>query len=118
MEYQCKYSAHIVVGRALLFTKFKNIMNIYYSEEVHDEVIELSDKHVLWDIEDYDPLLGEFLCNLYKEDFFNKYKTELHYFGRSNRHVCVENTPENRRRVYNMTRTVRNMQNDFIAQFK
>lgn len=93
-------------------------MNIYYSEEVRDEVIELSDRHVLWDIEDYDPLLGEFLCNLYKEDFFNKYKTELHYFGRSNRHVCVENTPENRRRVYNMTRTVRNMQNDFIARFK
>lgn len=92
-------------------------METYYSEEMRRDMIELSNRHVLWKVENYDEGLANILIGCYMHNFREKYSTSLYLCGRSGRHVCVENTPENRRRVYNMTRTVHYMQNNFIAHF-
>lgn len=92
-------------------------METYYSEEMQQDMIELSNRHVMWEVEEYDEELAHILICCYMRNFNDKYRTDLYLCGRSGRHVCVENTPENRRRVYNMTRTVHNMHNNFVSHF-
>lgn len=95
-------------------------MELYYSDEYRDELIELSDEHLLWyakisehhGIEYYNMLVNE-LC----KDFKDIYGTALLIAGRSGRHVCVRNTPDNRRQLMNMQRTVWRMQNQLLQTF-
>lgn len=92
-------------------------MKLYYSEEFRNEMIELSDKHVLWNINNYEEEeYSRVVCDMQKE-FHKIYKAHVYLCGRSGRHVCVSNIPENRRRVYNMARTVERMQRDIIKMF-
>ena len=92
-------------------------MKIYYSEEFREELIELSDRHVLWNINNYEE--EEYLRVVWvmQKEFHKIYKEHVYLCGRSGRHVCVSNIPENRRRVHNMTRTVERMQRDLIKMF-
>lgn len=92
-------------------------MELYYSEELRDDVIELSDRHILWEVNNYDEHAYCMFVSGFITEFEKIYNEELYLCGRSGRHVCVKNTPDNRRRVYNMTRTVERMQRDLIKMF-
>ena len=92
-------------------------MKLYYSEDYRNEMIELSDKHVLWNINNYDEEEYVNIVLAMQNEFCKIYKAHVYLCGRSGRHVCVSNTPENRRRVYNMTRTVERMQRQLIKMF-
>lgn len=92
-------------------------MELYYSEDFRNEMIELSDRHVLWEIKNPCEEVYESVVLAMQHEFFKIYKTRVYLCGRSGRHVCVSNIPENRRRVYNMTRTVERMQRDLIKMF-
>ena len=92
-------------------------MKLYYSEDFRNEMIELSDKHVLWNINNYEEEeYSRVVCDMQKE-FHKIYKAHVYLCGRSGRHVCVSNIPEKRRRVHNMTCTVKRMQRDLIKMF-
>lgn len=66
----------------------------------YTEYLELHDNHTIWKIEvpfDWD----EYGCVLTEliRDMENKYKDlEIYTLGRSGRHICVNDTPVNRRR--------------------
>ena len=89
----------------------------YYSEGLNQQVLELSDRHVLWDISTYnvhdnditDSFL-EWICNKFAAIFNKHYHTEVYFCGRSGRHVCVEDTAVNRRNYPYMCKAVEIMQ--------
>lgn len=96
-------------------------MDLYYSEEYRDELIELSDKHILWHIKfSNDKKLEDYNANIdaLSQEFQRLYNTDLLLVGRSGRHVCVRNTPANRKNMCRMKRTVCRMQNQLLQQFK
>lgn len=80
------------------------MVEIYYSEELRRDVIQLGDEHILWKIEN--PELTEIawmnICEREAEKFKAKFHTDLYYCGRMGRHVCVDNTASNRRRYDRM----------------
>lgn len=95
-------------------------MTLYYSDDYRDELIELSDEHIMWYIKfgkddtdiDYELFVRDMI-----EEFFDIYETDLILTGRSGRHVCVKNTPDNRRQLMNMQRTVYRLQNEILMRF-
>jgi hypothetical protein len=95
-------------------------MTLYYSDDYRDELIELSDEHIMWYIKfgkddtdiDYELFVRDMI-----EEFFDIYETDLILTGRSGRHVCVKNTPDNRRQLMNMQRTVYRLQNEVLKRF-
>jgi len=95
-------------------------MTLYYSDGYGEELIQLSDEHIYWYIKyaeddtdfDYEMFIRDLI-----EEFFDIYETDLILTGRSGRHVCVKDTPDNRRRLMNMQRTVWRMQNDILKRF-
>ena len=96
-------------------------MILYYSDGYHEDLIELSDEHILWHVKfasdaeyDFDYML---LCQQLALEFKEIYGTDLIYAGRSGRHVCVEDTPDNRRQLMNMQRTIWRMQNEVLKRF-
>lgn len=93
--------------------------NKYYSDEFGREMLQLSDKRVLWDINnenfDFDEYCIE--CDYALKKLSEKYGTEFYLLGRSGRHVCVEDTKENRKRFYKMQKDVEEMQNEIISKF-
>lgn len=92
-------------------------MTLYYSDGYREDLIELSDKHILWYVKvsnDDDYMI---MCLQLASEFEKIYGTELIYAGRCGRHVCVRNTPDNRRRLMNMQRTVCRMQNEVLKRF-
>lgn len=91
-------------------------MIYYYSEEKREDVIELSDLRILWHVETSEGT-WHFACEEKRAEFEEIYNTNLYFFGRSGRHICVDDTPENRKRVVNMTRTIRRMQNELMAKY-
>lgn len=92
--------------------------NLYYSEELGEEMLELSDNHTLWAIhKDFDEGCYWGLCNKAIEDLSNKYDTQFYMLGRSGRHVCVENTSQNRRRFKSLAKAVSKKENEIIAYF-
>lgn len=96
-------------------------MTFYYSDSYREDLIELSDEHILWYVKFAND--SEYDCdymNMCRElalEFEEIYGTSLIYTGRSGRHVCVKNTPDNRRNLMNMQRTVRRMQNEVLKRF-
>lgn len=95
-------------------------MKSYSSEDYRDELIELSDEHILWYVqyangetdEDYS---AEVLSLV--QEFQLLYGTELILAGRSGRHVCVEDIPANRCNLCRMQKTVYRMQNQLLQRF-
>lgn len=89
----------------------------YYSEELNQQVLELSDNRLWWDIanhnkanEDVLEAYVDNLCILYKNIFKEHYHTTAWFCGRSGRHICVDDTPTNRRNYAHMVKTVDTMQ--------
>ena len=89
----------------------------YFSEGLNKQVLELSDNHLWWDInnanvrdkEIADETVGR-LCYTFAAIFKAHYHTQVYFCGRSGRHVCVEDTPANRRNYQYMCNTVKMMQ--------
>lgn len=84
--------------------------------KLYENYIELSDKHVMWDMHNsklsnieaegaYNLLVAECL-----REFKDIYGREIALLGRSGRHVCVANDPFNRQSHYRMTRTIERQQ--------
>lgn len=92
----------------------------YYSEEFRREMLELSDRHIDWDFgaalpnSKIDAAQAEhrytMAKTMYTEDFENHYHVKVWFCGRSGRHVCVEDTAENRRKYAVMSNAVELMQ--------
>ena len=89
----------------------------YFSEEFREEMLELSDNHIWWDINrlwtreiDTSELELMFYTEKLGKVFEEHYHTPVYLCGRSGRHVCVENTPVNRRNYKYMARTIDIMQ--------
>lgn len=92
--------------------------NLYYSEELGKEMLELSDSHTYWKIKgniDFDFYLQ--VCNDAVENLSSKYNTQFYMLGRSGRHICVENTSQNRRRFKSLVKAVIKKENEIISYF-
>lgn len=95
-------------------------MTFYYSDGYGEDLIELSDEHILWYVkflndEEYDDYM--LMCRQLALEFEEIYGTDLIYAGRSGRHVCVKDTPDNRRQLMNMQHTVYRLQNEILMRF-
>ena len=95
-------------------------MDFYYSDGYREELIELSDEHIWWyikfgpnDTDTHYYVFVQLMC----EEFKDIYGTDLILTGRSGRHVCVKDTPDNRRMFANMKRTVWRLQNKILKRF-
>lgn len=92
--------------------------NLYYSEELGEEMLELSDNHTWWRINgnvDFDLYCA--MCNHSLEDLAKKYNTQFYMLGRSGRHICVDNTPQNRRRFKSLAKAVSKKENEIVSYF-
>ncbi len=85
----------------------------YFSDGLNKQVLELSDRHVWWDISannvhdnDITESFLDWICKKFAAIFKEHYHTEVYFCGRSGRHVCVEDTAVNRRNYQNMCKAV------------
>ncbi|MCD8211638.1 MAG: hypothetical protein LUC17_01250 [Oscillospiraceae bacterium] len=79
--------------------------------------LELSDRHVFWDLESEEDIpleYLEFLIDHYLADFKEQTGIDVYLLGRSNRHACVDFTLENIINYDNLKYTWENYENDFI----
>ena len=93
----------------------------YYAEETRETMLELSDKRVLWDVDIADKTQEReyyIECRNALADLSNHYHTEFGGFGRSGRHICVRDTPANRRNYRHMVKAVEREQERIIEMFK
>lgn len=91
--------------------------NTYYSEEFRKDMLELSDNHLWWDIANHNKANKNILevhidslCIIYANIFKEHYHTTAWFCGRSGRHICVDDTPTNRRNYAHMVKAVEIMQ--------
>lgn len=95
-------------------------MKLYFSEDYRDELIELSDEHILWYVQYANGETDEHYnaeVRILAQEFQRLYGTELILAGRYGRHICVENTPVNRCNLCRMQKTVYRMQNQLLQRF-
>lgn len=65
--------------------------------------LELHDRHIGWEIDDFKGNEYDYqsIVDAYVHELESSYKNlEIFCLGRSGRHVCIEDTPINRRRYY------------------
>lgn len=92
--------------------------NLYYSEELGEEMLELSDNHTLWAIhKDFDMDYYNQMCDYAIAELSSKYNTQFYMLGRSSRHICVENTAQNRRRFKSLVKAVTKKENEIVSYF-
>lgn len=80
----------------------------FYYDEDGSRYLELHDNHTLWDIncESFDCDEYEFIVSQAIKAMEAKHKNlKVYLLGRSGRHVCVEDTPVNRRRYQSLVNT-------------
>ncbi len=89
----------------------------YSSEDFRKDMLELSDNRLWWDIANHnktDKDISEervdFFCHIYIDIFKEHYHTTPYRCGRSGRHICVDDTPANRRNYIHMVKAVEIMQ--------
>ena len=89
----------------------------------YENNIELSDKHVLWQLhnDNLSAIESEYLWNdLIMESYHNFkriYGVDFEMLGRSGRHICVEDTPKNRMNYCRMVKTIDKMQKYMVETF-
>lgn len=93
--------------------------NIYYDDKLRKDMLQLSDERLLWKIENdnFDETKWNLYCQDLVDSFEETYNTEIYLLGRSGRHVCVDNTVENKLRFYDMQKTVEDMQKELVYEF-
>ena len=95
-------------------TEFK-----FYHEWHGDRYLELHDHHTIWEINkpfnecDYDDQVSICLWNL--EQHFKDLK--VYTLGRSGRHICVDDTPINRRRYKHLVSYAEKLEKWLIEYF-
>lgn len=96
-----------------------NEIKIYHAKEYCQDMLEVSDLHMLWKVDlekhsegQYDIACDEALTKLSKH-----YHTEFYCCGRSGRHICVPDTAANRRNYRHIVDAVTREQNSIIKQF-
>lgn len=89
----------------------------------YENYIELSDAHVIWQLnnpnlnEEESEFVWSDIINDCSKEFKRIYGCDFYMLGRSGRHVCVEDTPQNRQRWYRMKMTIDRLQKWMVAQF-
>ena len=93
-------------------------MKKYYSEENRTELLELSDRRILWSIDNIDDD-NEFFA--IRDDLLNQFEesngTRVYLCGRSGRHVCVDDTEENENRYEELKENCNELQEALIRYF-
>lgn len=96
-----------------------NEIKKYYAEETRAELLEVSDRHVLWranvDEENEYDYYAE--CDKAIAELSEHYHTQLGCYGRSGRHVCIPDTPANRRNYRHIVKAVEREQDRLIKMF-
>lgn len=87
--------------------------------EFYDGYLELHDNHTLWHI-NKDISINDYadqvtLRRMQMEEHFKD--LEIYLLGRTGRHVCVEDTPVNRRRYACLVEYADRLENDLIDYF-
>lgn len=95
----------------------KNELKLY-DHDLRVPMLELSDNHTWWQITN--PLIDEeifyFYVDFYLELVRSHYKNlEIHLCGRSGRHVCIEDTPQNRKRYFAIQKRLEKAENEMIV---
>lgn len=96
-----------------------NEPKLYYSEENCQEMLEVSDRHMLWkvDLEKHSEDKYDIACREALTKLSKHYHTELDCCGRSGRHICVPDTTANRRNYRHIVAAVEREQNRIIKKF-
>ena len=96
-----------------------NEPKLYYSEENYQEMLEVSDRHMLWkvDLEKHSEDKYDIACREALTKLSKHYHTELDCCGRSGRHICIPDTPANRRNYRHIVAAVEREQDHIIKQF-
>ena len=91
----------------------------FYKEWNGEKYLELHDNHTMWNInkdfhwEDY-----ENAVHLACIEMERRYKDlTIYLLGRSGRHVCVEDTPTNRRRYQRLIECAKKLEQEIIDYF-
>ena len=91
--------------------------------ETYEGKLELTAEHVYWKF--YNPRFTDDPCfeDIYRmmvqdeiDDFKKKFGQDIYLLGRSGRHVCVDDTPENRERYFEMQSEALRQINSLIAR--
>lgn len=91
----------------------------FYQEWNGDRYLELHDNHTIWNInKDFD--LNDYesevlIATLVMESYFKG--LQIYQLGRSGRHICVEDTPINRRRYKHLVVRAKQLEEDLINYF-
>lgn len=96
-----------------------NEPKLYYSEDDYQEMLEVSDRPMLWYINcETAEKKGYYTeCNAALRKLSEHYHTEVGCCGRSGRHVCVPDTPANRRNYRHIVAAVKREQDRIIKMF-
>lgn len=92
----------------------------YYAEETRKDMLELSDRHVLWRVNipnEASEARYYRLCEISRAKLSEHYHTPIGFYGRSGRHVCVEDTTANRRNYRHLVKAVKREQDKIIKHF-
>ena len=94
-------------------------IKIYYSEDLRKDTLELSDRHVLWDItcDNFDEDLYSMAVQSAARRFMVEFGVPVYIVGRSGRHVVVDDTKENRKWYQRMVKYVREKQDEIIESW-
>lgn len=91
----------------------------FYHEWNGDKYLQLHDNHTIWKInkdfkwDDYNEEV--YLCKLNMEQYFKD--LTIYQLGRSGRHICVEDTPINRRRYKHLVAYAEKLEQELIEYF-
>lgn len=91
-------------------------IKIYYSEDFKRDMLELSDRRVLWNItcDNFDEDLYWISAESAARRFMTQFGVPVYIVGRSGRHVVVEDNRENRKWYRRMVEYVREKQDELI----
>jgi hypothetical protein len=91
----------------------------YYSEEFREDMLEVSDRRMLWEIHSDDFNEDEYYlrCDAARNRLSQHYHTDIVFCGRSGRHVCMRNTPTNRRNYRHIVKAVRREQDEILKMY-
>lgn len=89
--------------------------------KLYDGMLELSDKHVMWEFDNRNFTENSGFDDIYylmvQEElkvFKEETGVEISLLGRSGRHICIDDTPENRERYYELQNIVTEKIKKFI----
>ncbi len=93
----------------------------FYCVPGYGNMLQVSDRRVLWEtniLSDFDEHDFYFDCELALIELSEQYNTEFVLAGRMSRHVCIEDTPDNRRNYQNIVESVKQKQDEIISNYK